>query len=343
MTTPSLYDTTTLLQVVRLLPLFDPLLLHLFFPDIVTFDTESIAFDKLDVDGNRKLAPFVSPLVAGQARRINGGEVRSFKPAYVKPLTVVDVGRVLRRRPGEAFQGTMSALERRDDIIVENLQMERDQCLRRFEWMGAQALRTGKVVVSGEDYPSVEVDFKRTSTLTKTLTTTARWSQATSAPLDDIVAWDAELEAPSTDIVFTPRAWKHFHKHSDVKEALNAMMRGGQSALEIAPGNGALVQPLGYIGPKRAWLYTGWYLTDAGVRTPFLADGEIILGSREVRGVRAFGAILDPRAGYQAVDIFPKNWISENPAAEFTMTQSAPLMVPCRPDASMCVLVTDEA
>jgi hypothetical protein len=121
------------------------------------------------------------------------------------------------------------------------------------------------------------------------------------------------------------------------------MVRGGASALEIAPGNGAVVQFLGHIGPKRCWLYTGWYLTDAGVRTSYLAPGEIVLGSLELRGVRAFGAILDPRAGYAAVDMFPKNWISENPAAEFTMTQSAPLMVPCRPDASMCVMVSDEA
>ena len=61
----------------------------------------------------------------------------------------------------------------------------------------------------------------------------------------------------------------------------------------------------------------------------------LLLNPVGVDGVRAFGAILDPRAGYQALPIYSKNWIAEDPAAEYIMSQSAPLMIPGRPNASL--------
>ena len=335
------YDTVTLLDVVAGLPKYDPLLLNLFFPDTVTFETPEVMFDRLVIDESEKLAPFVSPFVAGAPRKEQGFETKTFKPAYIKPMHVVDPTRLFTRRPGEPIGGNLTPAQRRDACIAENLLIERDQCLHRFEWMAAQALRTGKVIVQGDDYPKVEVDFARTGTLTKTLATTARWSETTSSPPNDIEAWDAELDAPSTDIVMSPVAWKYFSRHADTKALLDATMRVGDSALDLAPGTGESVQFKGRLGAKRVWLYVGYYRTDAGVKTPYLSTAEIVLGSPAVRGVRAHGAILDKRAGYMAMEMFPKNWDAENPSVEYTMTQSAPLMVPRRVNATMCVKVTD--
>lgn len=336
------YDTMTLLGVVEGLPKFDPLLLNLFFPDVVTFDTPEVLFDKLAIDESEKLAPFVSPFVAGKPRKEQGFETKTFKPAYVKPMHVVDPARLFTRRPGEPIGGSLTPSQRRDACIAENLAIERAQCLQRFEWMAASAVRTGKVIVEGDDYAKVEVNFGRTAGLTKTLATTARWSETdTSNPPADIEAWDAELDAPSTDVVMSPVAWKYFSAHPKVEKLLDTTLRTGDSALAIAPGTGETVQYKGRLGSKRIWLYIGYYRTDAGVKTPYLAAGEIVLGSAGIRGVRAHGAILDAEAGYMAMEMFPMNWRDRNPSVEYTMTQSAPLMVPRRPNASMCVKVTD--
>lgn len=335
------YDTATLLRVVAGLPRFDPLFLNRFFPGVALFDTDTVNFDKLGIDQATKLAPFVSPLVAGQVRTDQGGELRSFRPAYLKPKHVVDPQRMLVRRPGEALGGAMTPAMRRDAVIADNLRLQRDQIMRRLEWMAAAALRTGKVIVAGEDYPTTEVDFRRTAGLTKTVSVANdKWSAATSNPPDDIEEWDTLLEAPSTDIIMNRVAWKYFRKHAAVKDLLDTR-RGSESTIETAPGNGEVVQYKGMLGAKAIWVYTGTYTDDTGTTKEYLESGEIILASAAVEGIRAFGAILDPAAGYQALEMFPKNWISEDPAAEFVMTQSAPLPIPKRPNASMCVKVTD--
>jgi hypothetical protein len=337
------YDTATLLGVVRGLPRFEPFFLQRFFPSTALFDTDTINFDVLLIDQATKLAPFVSPLVEGQVRKDQGGELRTFKPAYLKPKHVIDPQRMLVRRPGEQFAGVMSPGARRDALIADNLRLQRDQIMRRLEWMAASALLTGKVVISGEDYPTVEVDFRRTSTLTKTITVAGdKWSATTSNPTENIDAWDVEMEAPSTDIVMNGIAWKYFRKHAEVKDLLDTR-RGSESQMETAPGTGEVVEFKGTFGAKRIWTYSGQYTDDAGVTRDYLPAGEILLASAAVEGVRAFGAILDPRAGYQTLEMFPKNWISEDPAAEFVMTQSAPLVIPRRPNASMRVKVTDAA
>jgi len=63
------------------------------------------------------------------------------------------------------------------------------------------------------------------------------------------------------------------------------------------------------------------------------------MGSRQIEGYRAFGAIRDEAAGFQAVPYYVKSWLEEDPAVRFIMMQSAPLVVPYRVDASLCATV----
>ena len=44
-------------------------------------------------------------------------------------------------------------------------------------------------------------------------------------------------------------------------------------------------------------------------------------------------------AGFQAVPFFAKTWNDEDPAVRYMLMQSAPLIVPYRVNASMCVTV----
>lgn len=65
----------------------------------------------------------------------------------------------------------------------------------------------------------------------------------------------------------------------------------------------------------------------------------VIFASRQIEGYQAHGAILDPEADYVAAEFWPKDWIEKDPAQEFVMTQSAPLVIPARPNASSFVTV----
>ena len=56
-------------------------------------------------------------------------------------------------------------------------------------------------------------------------------------------------------------------------------------------------------------------------------------------GVRCFGAILDEKAGFNAMAVFPKMWSQQDPSATYVMTQSAPLTVPVNPNNSLTAQV----
>jgi hypothetical protein len=58
-----------------------------------------------------------------------------------------------------------------------------------------------------------------------------------------------------------------------------------------------------------------------------------------MQGVRAFGAIIDPEFAYGAMAYAPKSWIEHDPATRILMMQSAPMVVPSRVNAAMCITV----
>jgi hypothetical protein len=332
------YDTATLQGVLQNLTYFDPFLLALFFPDVVTFETETIAFDIVEKD--LKLAPFVSPLVAGKVQRAQGGAVKTFRPAYLKPKDVVSPNRVFKRRPGEAIGGALSPEARANAIVADILADHRDQILRRLEAQAAEILRTGKTVVSGEDYPTSEVDYGRNAANTIALTGTAKWGEADADPISDIEDWAALAEAPINTLVMDRVAYRNFLKNADVKALLDGD-RNSRSQLESGPDNGKLYSYKGNLsGDTEVWVYSGYYHDAAGAKVPFLPTGTVLAASPAVEGIRAFGAIHDAKAGYQALEYFQKNWISEDPAQEFILTQSAPLLIPRRINAVVAATVS---
>jgi len=325
------YDTQTLAGVVNGLDQFNPFILAMFFPRAIAFDTSEIAIDVVAPD--MKLAPFVSPMVAGKAIKADGFSTRKFKPAYLKPKHVVDPERVLSRRAGEVIGGAISAGARHNAIVGDILDTQRKQIIRRQEWMAVQAMLTGKVTVSGEDYKTVEVDFQRAAGNTVTLAGNDVWSDTVNAtPLDDFEEWNDIAAAPITDFIMDSLSFKKLMKFQVVKDLLDTR-RGSDSNLEMGPDNAKWVSFKGWLGSFRIWVYKGYYKDAAGAKVNYIPDNTVIGASSAVEGVRSFGAILDAAAGYQAMEMFPKNWVNEDPSVEYIMTQSGPLMIPSEPDA----------
>ena len=86
------------------------------------------------------------------------------------------------------------------------------------------------------------------------------------------------------------------------------------------------------------WRYAGpatKFQNNDGSFTDIMDPRDIVVASRAVDGIRAYGAILDQAAGLEVADIFTKMWDQEDPSARFIMSQSAPLTIPVNPNCTL--------
>lgn len=307
------------------------------YPEQMNFTTEEILFDEMRL--GRRMAPFVAPNVQGRVLKRSGFYTRSFRPAYVKPKDVVTPGRMLRRLAGEALTGEMSPSQRWKAVVAAYQLDQRNQIYRRWEWMAAQAALNGSVTVSGEDYPTVTIDFGRAANHTVVLTGTAAWDDAASTPIDDLELWAKRVRDAEgyvvTRVTMGTTAWQWFRQHADVKELLETR-RGSESRMETGPGLGESVDYKGKIGSFDIYVYSDVYEDETGTMQQMMDPRDVFLeASGGYEGVRAFGAIMDADADLQALEIFSKMWKNPDPSVIYLLSQSAPLMIPSRPNCTL--------
>ncbi|MDY0105306.1 MAG: major capsid protein [Giesbergeria sp.] len=334
-----IFTTGVLARVVAALPAPKPFILNSFFTALQTETSEEIHFDV--ASGKRRLAPFVSPIVAGQVVASQGFSTQTFKPAYVKDKRVFDSSRPFKRAIGERIGGEMDPVQRLQSLLMSDLEDQLNMLTNRQEVMAIEALRTGKVVVEGDNYPKVELDFQRHADLTVPLAGAARWGEAGVKPLNDIETWSMLVTqhsgATANTVIMDVKAWQLFSASTEVQKLLDRF-RGADQLNPTVTGAGG--RYMGSIGNFDIWVYAGWYEhPETKAVTPFLPDYTVIITSPELEGTRAYGAIRDEEAGFQAVPYFSKSWVEKDPAVRYLLLQSAPLPVPYRVNAAMCATV----
>lgn len=337
------YTTHQMLGVIRKAPAPSAFWLNLLFRQQVNSQSKFIDFDQ--IDRGRRLAPFVAPTVQGKPMKSEGHTTRRFAPAYVKPKHPVDPERLIKRMAGEAYTGTMSLAGRRNAIVGDILVEQRDMIQRRWEVMAAQAAINGAVVVEGEDYPTQTVDFGRDPNNSVVKSGAGLWSDSSSNPCKDMEGWSLAMARssgyPVTDWIMGTNAYEAFIGNPSTEKQLNTDIKNSsQIMLDLgisqADENGAIIQLKGTLGSGiRVWVYSDIYEDDDGNQIEIM-DQDLVVGVNPagVQGIRWFGAIMDAEAGYQSLEIFPKTWMNPDPSVEFVMSQSAPLMVPRRPNAT---------
>lgn len=332
-----LFSTNVLTGVVNSLS-SDPVnfLTNTFFPGVQTEQSEEIHFDV--EDDTMGLAPFVSPVVEGKIMSEKGFTTKTFKPAYIKPKRVFDSSGALKRWKGEPISGSLSPEQRMLAKINEHLQIDRRSIDRRLEWMASQILQAGSVTISGDQYPTTAVSFSRDAALTITLTGGDKWDQSGVDPLDNLQTWNDTMiqksGSPILNVVMGISAWKVFRNHASVKSRLDlqrAMTQAPSMTQDAIRQRGGVFR--GTVDGFNIWTYSEYYKADNGTVTAMLPAAGVILGG-DLMGVKAYGAILDESAGYQALPVYTKSWIEQDPPRRFIMSQSAPLLVPYRVNAS---------
>lgn len=339
-----IFSTHVLAKVVENLPTPSSFLLDTFFPNIQTSEKEEIFFDV--TDSKPRITPFVSPLLPGKVVNGNGYQTKSFKPAYVKDKRRFDANIPFKRMAGETIGGNLSNAQRYERALATTLQDQLDNLTRREEVMAAEILRTGKTIVSGDGYPATTVDFGRDAALTKALVSENTWSGAGSKPLDNLEDWAAEIQnkagVVAKIVVMDPDAWKIFRSNASVEKYLD-YRRGTTNSINKDPivrGKESKARYVGSIGDFDLWVYNDSYINDSGTLTNLLPPKTVILGSKDgLEGTRCYGAIHDEKANWTASRYFTKSWIEEDPSVRWLLLQSAPLVVPYRPNAVLCATI----
>lgn len=312
-----------------------------FFSTVMTFDSEYIDFEKV-VKG-RKLAPFVAPMMKGKPNRAAGSTFQRFKPAYIKMLDALDPTKTIKRRPGETpVVGSLNPAARANAILMDYMQEHRDMKGRREEWMAARAILDGGVTITGEDYPTVYVDFQRDAGQTITKSVGAKWGDSGVSIIKDLEAWilkmrRAKFGGNATRLTVSPDVWDVMRKDEELMALCDTQFRGmTQDMMNVSIMDGSTLQRVAvYGGFLEVYVYQDWYEDDDGNIQEFMPAGTVLLTAPAVGGVRAYGAIMDHKAGLQPMEIFSKQYEEDNPSAIFLLTQSAPLLIPTRPNCTL--------
>lgn len=329
MTELSLYSTIGMMEALQSLRGAPRFLQDTFFPYVQISDTAEIAFDT--IEDELRLAPYVSPLAPGKPMKQRGYQTDKLAPAYVKPFFALDPTAPLRRVAGEEFGGKLSPLQREAIILSQGLEDQRDMVTRRVEVMCADIIKTGKIVISGEDYATVEVDFGRNPNQTVELEDGAQWGETGVSAYDDIEEWASRVGIATggavTDVVIGKGAWKLLKKDESFQASLDRE-HGQDGDVKLAAANGQPGTALyrGTDGTFRYWGYNDQYKNDAGTLVQLFDDYSVsMIASGAAVGTQGYGAIIDPNVGYQSGKYVPKSWLENNPGRRFLMTQSAPL------------------
>ena len=314
-----------------------------YFGTTVLSEQEEIVFDKILPD--RELAPFVHPDVPGKDAANRGFQATSLKPAYVKPQNTLRPSGSLIRMPGERPGGAMSPEQRYAYNIAQILDDQDMRITRREEHMCSEVMRTGKVIVEGENYPTQTVDFQRDAALTIALSGAARWGEAGVDPYDDVEDWIELLALTSgftgRDVLLGPGAASLLKRSERFQKILDNRRQAGGS-MEMGPvstgAEGKYSAVLGQIGEVTFVQYSQSY-TNKGVKGNFWPSyGVGVIDPQGFMGHFGYGAILDDQA-LLPMERFPDMWREKNPSRTVLQTQAAPLPIAPDPDASLFALV----
>ncbi len=316
-------------------------LLDRYFGTTQAETSEQIHFDVLQ--GKRRISPFVSPLVEGQVVASQGFVTNTFTPAYIKDKRVFDMNRPLKRGPGEQIGGTMAPADRLRALIAYDMQDQLNMLRRRLEVMCGEVLVTGKSTITGDKYPTVVVDFGRSGS--HTIVANPLWSVAGTPFLNNLQDW-AQIALQDTgvfptDVIMASDVWKVFRSDPTIINILNIFRRYTDEP-SIMPSSvmtegGTL---MGNIEGFNIYVYSAWYVDPVdGVEKPIIPSGTVVMCSPALEGVQAYGAIRDEEIGLQPVPYYVKSWVQFDPSVRYVMLQSAPIMVPFRPNASVSIKV----
>lgn len=336
------FDISTMLEAINGTPRPRTFLRErLFGGKFTAFESDYVLADFQK--GRRALAPFVSRTIGGTLVEKLSMTTSRMQPPMVAPRGIYRGSDAFERLPGEIIGGSMSPDDRAQQAIAAQMALQDDMDTRTEEFMCAQLLTLGKMVIKGEGVDT-EIDFGHTQT--ETLTGNDVWGGSASAIRKNLRDWKRQVIQASgitpDTLVLGADAADLFLSDEQILFQLdirNAQM--GNVDVRDLP-NGA--QYLANIEGLDVFGYDEWY-DDSGTAQPMIpAKAAVIFPSSD----RNIGAQMLYAAYYDATDEvtyvgarIPRTWTDKASNARYIEMITFPL--PFLPDVDSWLIakVTD--
>jgi hypothetical protein len=320
----------------------DPKFFINYFPSVVTHEEDTIYMD--EVDSSQMAMPYSHPRSEAKTLDKQSYRTKYYRPAYLKSKIELNPYDSITRMPGESLNGSLSNAERERLNLYNLLKTQREMFDRRLEVMASEICVTGKLRIQAKDEFNYLVDFERDPSLMKLLKDDELWTSSKAdiaEQIEDFSQMVLDKSGGSVDtLVFGRSVWNAFRKNKSIEKLMD-MRRGIESSVQMTPQssiNG--MQEKGFFGSYKILVHMGTYVDPFDNQTKhYVPEDSVILLSSSLEGIRHFGAIKDRSAQMRAVPYFAKTIEVEDPSALYVLAQSAPLLVPRRVNASMCVKV----
>lgn len=339
-----LFDTRTMLGVVKGMKKPKKFFKTRFFGNSTVSTTEKVDIDI--VKGVRKVAPFVSPKIAGQVIEREGFSTSTIEPPMIKPMRVTEAETLLKRLAGEELYSGMTAEERAAELLGVDLVDLDDMITRREELSCREALFDGRVTLKGDGVDRV-VDFQRSPSHKIILSGTNKWHDPSADPLKDLrdaktlIIKDSGINPDTvvmaTDVYESLINNENFRKQMDMR-----LVNTGIIDPSILPDGVTYVGRINELGVD-LYLYEEWYLDDNGVEQPMVEPGNLIMLSSKAGFTMLYGAYIgfDEKGSAVVYDLerIPRTWRENEPEVRFVQLISRPIPLPKHIDSIVAMKV----
>lgn len=294
-------NTLTLLAAVNQLTPPTSFLRDRYFPtnDVTDiFSTTEVLVEYRE--GNKKLAPFVSPRKNGITILRDGYGVKSYAPANIAPKRPITIDDLARKGFGEALFSNLSPEQRQMALILADINDMSDMITRREETMAAETMLNNGCVMKhyadkGDEYEEKEIRFYNEESNPAVYTPSTDWSSPTADVIGDMhqmIRFLTSKGNAATDVILGAKAAEAFLNNDGIQKLLDLKNYniGSVDPVELPVGAARIAQ-LNIMGHKvDVFTYDQTYENDKGQDTPYIPEKKVIV-SAPGAGRTAYGAV----------------------------------------------------
>lgn len=293
--------TLTLLAAINQMPPLTSFLRDRYFPtnDVTDiFNTEEVLVEYKE--GNKKLAPFVSPRKNGMTVLREGYSVHGYSPANIAPKRPLTIDDLKKKGFGEALFSTLTPEQRQMALILNDTTEMDTMITRREEAMAAETMLNNGCVMKhyadkGDEYEEKEIRFYDGESNPAIYTPSTEWDESTADIIGDLYQMITFLTSKgnaATDVILGSSVAKAFMNNEGIQKLLDIRNYniGSVAPLELPTGAARLahISVMGH--PVDILTYDQTYEADNGADTPFIPANKVIV-SAPGAGRTAYGAV----------------------------------------------------